>query len=135
MYFPAPFQGSEQPGLKRYDLGGSIVSTSPAATTLTLPEQGVWLATIGCWWAGQTNRGAVSAIIDWYQWGGVGTFLKKTNTIGVPALGGNVTGLTLSDPTNAGAITLTITSSAGNSQINWGANLRLISSSDDQFAI
>jgi hypothetical protein len=130
---PTPLTGSGQPGLKRYDVENNVVSTSPAAITLQLPEQGIYLGTFSAWFGTQNDRAIAVAVVKWYSYSS--GFVLGTDILGGVDLLAQATGLTLSDPTTAGVITATVSSTRGNSEVRCAMNLRLLSSVADQYAI
>jgi hypothetical protein len=105
-----PLAPSTQPGLKRVALTSTVVSASPNVHTITLPEYGAWLLTIAVWEANRNQMAWVTAHVAWTYLQTGSNYLCKTNVVGAAGLAGEVTGLTVSDPTTAGVLTVTLTS-------------------------
>ena len=101
------------PGIRRLRNGALDInlasSPSPHSYTVQLPEYGVFLATFGLVFNNQTvGKSWVTADI---VWDGSSTVIVKGATIRVKALSGTITDVTVSSPTDAGVVTVTVTSS------------------------
>jgi hypothetical protein len=134
MSLPTPYAGTAQPGIARTDLTSVTVSTSPADFAFQLPTQGIYLATVSAWFAGPHHRASGVFVLKWcaadVNW------VRGADLLGAVDIAGNqISALTVSDPTTSGAFTVTVTSSAGNSEARAVVNLRLIASAGDQAVI
>ena len=105
-----PFTPTAQPGLKRFVLLSYAVSASPNVHTITLPEQGAYLISVAAWEANRNQMAWLTAHTVWAPAQTAGQFIVKTNPVGSPALLGEVTGLTISNPDASGNLTVTLTS-------------------------
>jgi hypothetical protein len=94
-------------------------SASPNVHTITLPEQGAYLISLAAWESNRNQMGWITAHSVWAPGATAGQLLMKTNMVGTPALLGEVTNLTVSDPDASGNLTVTLTSAhATNTQSN-----------------
>lgn len=128
-----PFFGSDQPGLRRDDVLASVTSTSPAALTFQLPRMGVFEFVLSVWGASNNvHRTIATGHIIWYAYNNDATrILCKTGTLASQFVG-NMTAITVSDPSTAGVVTATVTFSVGSSQEKGLLQLRELSSIDEQ---
>lgn len=134
MTSPTPYQGDDAyTPPRRCNLRATTVSTSPAAFNLTLPAQGAWLVTATTWFGTQNDRAMLNAILHWYRYSG--SWMLAAIPLGSPTLIGLATGLTISAPTSGGVVTVTATSSRGNSGVAAGLDGILLSSASDQASV
>lgn len=111
------------------DAALGATGTSPRAATLTLPEQGVYIAEIHATRGDDNNNLAVVvASIVWYTFEDAGVnanTVAKTNLWGTPGYSAGpgsptINSLTVSDPSTSGVVTITVGwSDTGTSRTPW----------------
>lgn len=133
---PTPFPTSAAPGLPRDVLAAVVNSASPAAQDFTLPRQGIYLATLTVTAKTSTNRLVGLYLIKWVS--DSGFFVRGTDLLGsTDQSGGEITGITVSDPTTTGVVTVSVTHLSGATavQVNYQIALREMGSATDQYAV
>jgi hypothetical protein len=114
---PTPRRSTVEPGLRRFTLKTSAVGASPNSFTVTLPEQGAYLLTLVLWEANKNNMASQVATCIWDAPTGNTSFMvRKSSLLGTLAISGvEISAITLSDPSTAGVLTVTLTHSHGTS--------------------
>lgn len=114
---PNPLSADRYPGTKTTRLAAyTSAGTSPQAGTVTLPEYGVYLAVVEGRFTNGNNTAVQVGIITWWKFdaaGGSANTVARTDMIGTPAYSAGpgsptINSLTVSDPTTAGVVTVTV---------------------------